>query len=259
MTDAETRLREIGAAGGAPFDIGEAALLLGSLDRPGVPLGRYRAHIEELAGAAGSPDRLASALGEAFGYAGDRATYDDLQNANLLRVIDRRKGLPVALGILYMAVGRRLGAEVEGLDFPGHFLIRVNGQAILDPFERGVRREAPALRQMLKAARGPSAELEAAYFSAAADRNVLLRLQNNIRLRLAQRRQFEPALGVLDRMAWIAPDLPELWRERAMLEAALGRFKGAIASLERYIALERADAPRLEAAALLQRFRTRLN
>jgi len=259
MSDAEKRLRAIGLSGEAPFDIGEAALLLGSLDCPGAPLARYRAHFADLAAAAGSPDRLADALGGAFGYAGDRAAYDDLQNANLLRTIDRRKGLPVALGILYMAVGRRLGARVEGLDFPGHFLIRVDGRAILDPFERGVRREAPALRQLLKAARGPEAELEAGHFSAATDRSVLLRLQNNIRLRLAQQRRFEPALDVLDRMAWIAPDLPALWRERAMLEAALGRFKGAIGSLERYIALERADAPRLEAAALLQRFRTRLN
>ncbi len=259
MSAAETQLRRIGAGGEEPFDIGEAALLLGSFDRPGVPLDRYRAHFGELAEAAGSPDRLADTLGGAFGYTGDRATYDDLQNANLLRVIDRRKGLPVALGILYMAVGRRLGARVEGLDFPGHFLIRVDRTRIIDPFERGANREPPALRQMLKAAYGPSAELEATHFRTAADRSVLLRLQNNIRLRLARRRQFEAALGVLERMTWIAPDLAELIRERAMLEAALGRFKGAVESLERYIAMEPADGPRLEAAALIQRFRARLN
>ena len=255
MSTAEARLREIGARGEEPFDIGEAALLLGSFDRPGVPLDRYRSHFDELAEAAGSADRLASTLG----YTGDRATYDDLQNANLLRVIDRRKGLPVALGILYMAAGRRLGAHVEGLDFPGHFLIRVNRSEIVDPFERGAVREPPALRQMLKAAYGPSAELETAHFRATADRGVLLRLQNNIRLRLARRRQFEAALVVLERMTWIAPGLAELLRERAMLEAALGRFKGAVESLERYIAMEPADGARLEAATLIQRFRARLN
>ena len=259
MSTVEDRLREIGAHGEEPFDIGEAALLLGSFDRPGVPLDRYRAHFDELAEAAGTPDRLAPTLGGAFGYSGDRATYDDLQNANLLRVIDRRKGLPVALGIIYMEVGRRLGAHVEGLNFPGHFLIRVDRGEIVDPFERGERREPPVLRQMLKAAYGPSAELETAHFHPATDRGVLLRLQNNIRLRLARRRQFEAALGVLERMTWIAPDLPELVRERAMLEAALGRFKGAVQSLERYIAVERSEGARLEAAALLQRFRARLN
>ncbi len=259
MTPAETGLRRIGEYGEEPFDIGEAALLLGSFDRPGVPLERYRAHFDELAEAAGSPGRLAAALGGEFGYTGDRATYDDLQNANLLRVIDRRRGLPVALGILYMAVGRRLGAHVEGLEFPGHFLIRVDRAEIVDPFEGGAVRDPPALRQMLKAAYGSKAELEAAHFRTAADRSVLLRLQNNIRLRLARRRQFEAALDVLERMAWIAPDLAELMRERAMLEAALGRFKGAVESLERYIAMEPADGPRLEAAALIQRFRARLN
>ncbi|MYE00503.1 MAG: tetratricopeptide repeat protein [Alphaproteobacteria bacterium] len=259
MSEAEARLREIGASGEEPFDIGEAALLLGSFDRPGVPLDRYRGHFDELAKAAGSPDRLAATLGGAFGYAGDRATYDDLQNANLLRVIDRRKGLPVALGILYIAAGRRLGAHVEGLDFPGHFLIRVDRTAIVDPFEGGAQREPPALRQLLKAAYGPSAELETAHFRATADRGVLLRLQNNIRLRLARRREFEAALAVLERMTWIAPGLAELVRERAMLEAALGRFRGAVESLERYIAMEPADGARLEAAALIQRFRARLN
>ncbi len=259
MTPAEAELRRIGEGGEEPFDIGEAALLLGSFDRPGVPLDRYRAHFDELAEAAGSPDRLADTLGGAFGYTGDRATYDDLQNANLLRVIDRRRGLPVALGILYMAVGRRLGAHVEGLDFPGHFLIRVDRTEIVDPFERGAARDPPALRQLLKAAYGASAELEAAHFRTAADRSVLLRLQNNIRLRLARRRQFETALAVLERMTWIAPGLAELMRERAMLEAALGRFKGAVESLERYIAMEPADGARLEAATLIQRFRARLN
>ena len=259
MTPAETGLRRIGEYREEPFDIGEAALLLGSFDRPGVPLERYRAHFDELAEAAGSPGRLAAALGGEFGYTGDRATYDDLQNANLLRVIDRRRGLPVALGILYMAVGRRLGAHVEGLEFPGHFLIRVDRAEIVDPFDGGAVRDPPALRQMLKAAYGSKAELEAAHFRTAADRSVLLRLQNNIRLRLARRRQFEAALDVLERMAWIAPDLAELMRERAMLEAALGRFKGAVESLERYIAMEPADGPRLEAAALIQRFRARLN
>ena len=259
MRPAEAELRRIGARGEEPFDIGEAALLLGSFDRPGVPLDRYRAHFDELAETAGSADRLAAAIGGAFGYRGDRATYDDLQNANLLRVIDRRRGLPVALGILYMAVGRRLGAHVEGLDFPGHFLIRVDRTEIVDPFERGAARDPPALRQLLKAAYGASAELETAHFRTAADRSVLLRLQNNIRLRLARRRRFEAALDVLERMMWLAPDLAELVRERAMLEAALGRFKGAVESLERYIAMEPADGPRLEAATLIQRFRARLN
>ncbi len=259
MSDSEAWLRRLGERPDAPFDIGEAALRLGSFDRPGVPLARYRAHLDELAEAAGGGDRLADTLGGAFGYRGDRATYDDLQNANLLRAIDRRRGLPVALGILYMAVGRRLGAKVEGLDFPGHFLVRVDGREILDPFEGGVSREPPALRQLLKAMRGPEAELDPAHVRPASDRSVLLRLQNNIRLRLTQRQRYLPALETLERMRWIAPDLPELLRERALLEAALGRYRGAVASLESYIAMEPAAGPRHEAAALLQRLRRQLN
>ena len=82
-------------------------------------------------------DALAAVLAEGYGYAGDTLTYEDLQNANLMRVIDRKKGLPVALGILYIHAGRAQGWDIAGLAFPGHFLVRIEGRGerrILDPF-----------------------------------------------------------------------------------------------------------------------------
>src|SRR5207237_10819284 len=76
-------------------------------------------------------------------YSGDELTYDDLQNGNLMRVVDRRKGLPVALGILYLHTARAQGWESVGLAFPGHFLVRLGDgpdRLMLDPFPVGPHR-----------------------------------------------------------------------------------------------------------------------
>ena len=67
----------------------------------------------------------AEIVARSYGYRGDTESYDDLQNADLVRVIERRKGLPVALSILYLALARQQGWAAEGLAFPAHFLIRV--------------------------------------------------------------------------------------------------------------------------------------
>lgn len=273
-SEAEALLRAFGDRPEAAIDIGEAALLLGSFDRPRVGLQRYRDHLDALArdteaalprDGAGLDARIAAitvAIVDRHGYGGDAATYDDLQNANLLRVIDRRKGLPVALGILYLATARRLGWEMAGLNFPGHFLIRLDAEgerAILDPFNRGRVRGVAELRDMLKAAAGAEAELSPAHYAPVGDREVLLRLQNNIKLRLVQMNEIGRALRVLDRMLLLAPHLPELLREAGLLNLHLGNLNTAMQRLEASLAAETSDAARHRTAALLQDLRRRLH
>src|SRR5215467_14418066 len=162
-------LRELGAADGRILPIGEAALALAAFERPHVDLARYREHLRLLARdvgrhpcAAGDLTSRTRALNEIillkYGYSGDELTYDDLQNANLIRVIDRRKGLPVALGILYIHAARAQGWDIAGLAFPGHFLVRLadgTGRVIVDPFHGGQICGAAELRELLKAAAGP--------------------------------------------------------------------------------------------------------
>src|SRR6267378_807096 len=129
-------LRGLGASGEPILPIAEAALALASFERPRVGPTRYREHLQLLArdvsghpAAAGDVAERARALNEIvllkYGYSGDALTYDDLQNANLMRVIDRRRGLPVALGILYIHAARAQGWDMVGLSFPGHFLVRL--------------------------------------------------------------------------------------------------------------------------------------
>jgi regulator of sirC expression with transglutaminase-like and TPR domain len=266
-------LRDLGAAGEQPLPIAEAALALASFDRPRVDLARYRDHLRLLARdvarhAGESPDLAARAraLNEIillkYGYAGDDLTYDDLQNANLIRVIDRRKGLPVVLGILYIHAARAQGWEIAGLAFPGHFLVRLGEAAerlIIDPFHGGRICAAAELRELLKAMAGSDSELLPEHYAPVSDREVLLRLQNNVKARLLQGQRFEPALAVVDRMLLLAPDQPELWWEAGVLQARLGNLRAAVASFETFVALAPDGTARHQAAALLQQLKSQMN
>ncbi|MFN3461369.1 MAG: SirB1 family protein [Oceanibaculum sp.] len=273
-TEATALLAGLAGSGAAPLDLAGAALALASFDRPGVGFGWYRQHLDELAGAldgtaagrnrdiAGCAGALSAVMAERFGYRGDDLTYDDMQNANLMRVIERRRGLPVALGILYIHAARSQGWQAEGLNFPGHFLIRLQaagGRAILDPFHGGRRLEAADLRQLLAAIAGQDAGLLPEYYEPVPDRDILLRLQNNILLRAVRQGEFGRALSVIDRMLLFAPDHVPLWREAALINARLERMGAAIEALERFVVLAPSSAERHEAAALLQAWRGRLN
>lgn len=276
-TNLEDILRAAASRGDEPLDIAETALAFAAMDRPGVPLARYRDELSRITEAvtarraslaphATARDQAACVsrvLAEELGFAGDSATYDDPQNANLMRVIDRRKGLPVALGILYIHAARGQNWWAEGLNFPNHFLIRMRigaEQVIVDPFHDGRSMDAPALRRLLQDMSNGKAELTPAATQAVSDRQVLLRLQNNIKLRLYQNERFSDALAVLERMRLLAPDISDLQREAGMVNARIGNLGAAIALLRGY--LEKGDggsAARHETARVLADLEKRLN
>jgi regulator of sirC expression with transglutaminase-like and TPR domain len=274
--DPEQCARYLGAlaAVGSPIlPIGEAALALASFERPRVGLARYRQHLATLArdvgrhaDAGGDLAARARALNEILllkhRYSGDELTYDDLQNANLMRVIDRRKGLPVALGILYLHAARAQGWDSVGLAFPGHFLVRLSEGAerlILDPFHGGKVCDAAALRDLLKAMAGREVELSPEHYAPVADRDVLLRLQNNIKSRLLQAGRGEEAVKVIQTMLLLAPDLADLWREAGALHAQLGNIRAAINALDEFVGRAPQGAARHQGAALLQQLKAKLN
>jgi regulator of sirC expression with transglutaminase-like and TPR domain len=266
-------LRGLAASDSPILPIGEAALALASFERPRVPLARYRQHLDTIARdvarhveAGGDLAAKARALNEIIllkhGYSGDELTYDDVQNANLMRVVDRRKGLPVALGILYLHAARAQGWDSVGLAFPGHFLIRLGdgpGRLILDPFHNGRICDAAGLRELLKAMAGQDVELTPTYYAPVSDRDVLLRLQNNIKSRLLQSGRAEPALRVVQTMLLLAPDLAGLWHEAGVLNARLGNLRAAAEALQEFIVRAPEGGARHQAAALLQQLRSKLN
>jgi regulator of sirC expression with transglutaminase-like and TPR domain len=267
------RLAAIGCADVADIDLAETALLLGSLDMPDAEIDDCRAALAALAadlaafapsteGLAERAEALAAVVAGRHGFTGDRETYEDLANANLIAVLARRRGLPVALAILYIHAARAVGWPVEGLNFPGRFLIRLgapDGRVVLDPFDDGMVRETSSLRELLKQGAGTMAELQPEHFAAVDDREILLRLQNNIKVRLLQSDRIAEALVVLERMQLIAPASSLLWLESGSYHARLGNLRSAIEAAERSAGLASDEGLRQRAASLLQELKGRLN
>jgi regulator of sirC expression with transglutaminase-like and TPR domain len=274
MTDDHAEyLQQVGRMSDGDIDIAETALVLSAMDHAATPLARYRAHLDEMAdamagvagavgnvGAAG--DALRAVVAEENRYQGDRQTYDDMQNADLIRVIDRRRGLPVALGILYIHAGRGAGWDITGIRFPAHYLLRLQlagERTIIDPFNEGARLDAPDLRKLVKTAVGDAAELDPKYLEPAGNRETLLRLQNNIRTRATRTGELERADDILQRMLMIAPEHADLHRDLAITEARKGNLRGAISACERYADLAEDERQRQDAARLLQKLKVKLN
>ncbi len=272
----EARLQQIGRRPDEDIDLAEAGLLLATINDPKAPLKRYRHHLSLLVrdtadmgarlGAADSLDARAGALqavlAERYDYHGDKDTYEDLQNANLMRVIDRRRGLPVALGVLYIHVAAQQGWEISGINFPAHFMIRLQmgGEgAVLDPFNGGVRRDTAELRAMLKAFTGEAAELTPEHYAPVGRRDILLRLQNNIKLRLLGDKRQQEALEVLETMLMISPGSAALWREAGVLHVELGNLRAGILGLEQYLQLGGEAPDRHQVAGALQQLRAQLH
>lgn len=264
-------LSRVGGTPDAEIDIGETALALAALDQPGVALGPYREHLAMIAEAPGSrpgdsaadqAEALRWAIHDRFGYEGDALTYDDPDNANLMRVIDRRKGLPVALGILYIHAGRHHGWRVSGLAFPGHFLVAVTAgrdQLVLDPFAGGQRLDVPALRRLTKKIMGENAALRPEHTTSVGSRSVLLRLQNSMKTRALSAHKPQRAVEVLKSMVTIAPEEAVLWNELGAVEAELGQLQGARQAFETVLRLGPAKSLREEVQRQIEALRRRLN
>lgn len=274
--DLESRLRRVGGQADDEIDIAQAALLLAALDRPQVSLERYYHHLSllerdtaELAARQGAEKDLATRIAvlnqvlvQRYSYQGDRDDYDDLNNANLMRVIDRRRGLPVALGILYLHTARAQGWSICGLGFPGHFMLRLDlgsARAIVDPFNDGAVHDAAALRGLVKTMAGSEAELRPEHTATVGNRDILLRLQNNIKLRLIQQERSGEALEILETMLMFAPQRAALWKEAGILHSHLDNMRAAIMAFEHYLELAGPEPERQSIAALLQQLRSQLN
>lgn len=276
--DARSALDAAGQLPDAELDIAAVALQLARIDAPEADWRAAEAELTaiarravELASAdpeadAGDPQRrralLAQLLHEEWGFTGDAETYEDMANANLIHVLERRRGLPVALGLLWLHAAEAAGWGAHGLNAPGHFLLALEhprGQIVLDVFAGGVQLQAPELRSLIKRVAGEHTELRPGMLAPMTKRDVLLRLQNNIKLRRLQANDLEGALAAAQDMLRIAPDQAGLWREVGLIEHRLERIGAALISLDKALALE----PRGEAAArirgLVEELRNRLN
>ncbi|HEY5301466.1 MAG TPA: transglutaminase-like domain-containing protein [Acetobacteraceae bacterium] len=274
--DPRAALDAIGQLPDPEIDIADAALQLARVDAPDADWRAARAELTDLAREAVDLSRtlgrntdlavraeaLAGLLVGRHGYRGDAHTYDDPANANLLMVIERKKGLPVALGVLWLHAARAAGWAAHGVDFPAHFLFALEGrgsQVVLDVFDGGTPLEARDLRALLKRIEGAQAELRPGVLRPVDVRAVLLRLQNNIKSRRLGAGDLAGAVTCAEDMLRIAPDHAGLWREAGLIHQRLGHVQAALRCLARFLDLAPQGDAAARARAAMEELRTRLN
>jgi len=207
-------------------------------------------------------EALAETMAGDLRLAGDLFTYEDPENADVISVSERRKGLAVALGVYYLNAGRKCGLLVQGVDFPGHFLLRIEtdeGPLALDPFSEGrVVLPSELTRRALHAGLTPNvADRLDRLMAPVSDRAVLIRLQNTIYARASQARDFPRAERAALRRALLDPTDHRPWLDVAAAREGQGALAGSLEALQRATELDGGAA--LAARAQRERVRLQLN
>ena len=244
----------------ADIELDVAALELSELDHPGTDLSPYVAVLQHIADrvaivgmAAQAPEEQAAALAtvihEELGFVGDAESYDAPLNADFIRVIDRRKGLPVSLSILYVAAARRMDWVAFALNTPGHVLVRIGKEeaVIIDPFNGGRIMSSEGLTALLQRMLGDATPAEQ-HVAPMSNRSILMRLLLNQSQRAEQAGDHHRARKIYERAVLVAPDHPDAWWQLARLQLQESDVDAARHSLSSMLEVTR-DPERRELAA----------
>lgn len=237
------------------LDLTRAALLIARGEYPSLDIGSCLRELARIATAArvrltaDAPagvrlQALNDTLFDELGFQGSVDGYYDPRNSYLNDVLERRRGIPIALSLLYMDVGGRLGMTLHGVNFPGHFLLRLalrRGALIIDPFHRGRLLDRDELLARLQRATGNPLRFDLRLLDrllAATPKRVLLaRALRNLRAIYCDRRDYPRALRVADQLCQTLPDSADDVRERGAILQLLDCAGAALADYRRYLRL----------------------
>ena len=204
------------------------------------------------------PSRLTAInryLFEEIGFAANVDQYDDPRNSYLNEVVDRKLGIPISLAVVQMEVTRRLGMPLDGISFPGHFLVRLpvdDGILVLDPYNKGRPVSADELRERASPHLGgqaPDDQQLLQILAPATHRMILMRMLRNLKGLYVESGDWERVARSADRLLKLSPDTAEAVRDRGLAYRELGHAKGAREDLARYLQLlpeaDDADAVRV--------------
>lgn len=240
------------------IDLSRAALFVAAEEDAGCDVERTLGALGRMGEEAGAQVRaypgaavvaLNRYLFEELGFRGNRDDYNDPRNSFLHRVVERRTGLPITLSVVYMEVGRRAGLAVEGVGFPGHFIVRVRGEGgdppvLVDPFNREIIDEDDC-QHRLDEVYGGRVQLADEHLRAASKREILIRMLMNLKGVYAQAQLYRRALSAVERILLLAPHAVSERRDRGMLLAQLERLHEASAEVQAYLRLNE-NAPDAE-------------
>lgn len=182
-------------------------------------------------------------LFQKLGYSGNHDEYYDPRNSYLNQVFERRLGNPISLAVIQIEVARRLGIPLDGVSFPGHFLVRLpvdDGILVMDPFNGGRPLDAEELRERARPHLGgeaPDDRALAQILNPAPHRTILVRILRNLHSVYANTDRWDRAARCADRILKLVPNQPEALRDRGLAYLQLGHRSGALNDLKRYLQL----------------------
>ena len=246
----------------ASIDLAEACLLIAEDAYPGLRVEHYLGEIERLAirlrarlpQSNGAEERIIALnqfLFDDLGFSGNAREYYDARNSYLNEVLERRTGIPITLSILYMEIGRRIGLPLDGVSFPGHFLVKLKlrgGVLVLDPFAGGEPLDEQDLRERLRRVVNESSQRRAALGGMTVDqvpleqllepatrRQIIARVLRNLKGIYRVDERPELLLRVMNRILTVSPDAHHELRDRGLVYQRLECWRPALKDLTDYL------------------------
>ena len=239
-----------------------AALAIAGVEYPALDASPYLQRLERMGEAAagrlqrqrgaGAHARIATLnayLYEELGFSGNREHYDDPRNSFLNEVFDRRIGIPISLAVVYLEIGRRAGVRLEGVNFPGHFLVRApadpagaDDDLIIDPFHSGALLSEVDCRHLLRQHVGDEAAFDRGLLATATRQQIVVRMLVNLKRLYVRMRSFPQARAIADLLLAVDPSALGELRDRGLLAYHMEDFAAALKDLEAYLRLMPRDA-----------------
>ena len=248
------------AASNAPgTELAEAALVIARIEYPQLDASAYLARLDKMGDAArrhierqldetGDASTLACIKGlngylfDDQRFVGNRDRYEDPRNSCLNQVLDRRTGIPITLSVVYLEVGRRAGLRLDGVNFPGHFLVRLpedsgrrRGRLIIDPFHGGALLSDQDCRLLLQARVGPEVAFSKSLLAPATRPQIIVRMLLNLKRIYVHMRSFPQARDVTELLLAVTPSALSELRDRGLLAYHLNDLSRALRDLQTYL------------------------
>ena len=178
------------------------------------------------------------------GFSGNEHQYDDPRNSFLNEVLDRRTGIPITLATVYMEVARRAGIAIEGLNFPGHFLLRyqkktaageLTSDLIIDAFNDGAILSDTDCRNLLRKHGGDAEHFDRLTLVGATKTEILFRMLFNLKCIYVNMRSFPQGRSIAQLLLALKPSAMTELRDRGLMSYHLNDFSAALQDLEIYL------------------------
>ncbi len=246
---ARRSFQEIAALDEEAFFLDRAALVLALDEYPNLDVQEYLRRLDTLAARAqvvigenhtaiNTIESINEVLFIQEGLRGNDEDYYDPRNSYINEVLDRRLGIPISLSVIYMEIAKRIDFSVEGIGFPGHFLVKHvdnDRDIVIDAFNLGRILTPNDCQELLDKTYNGAVAMSASLLQPMPKRLIITRMLYNLKGVYTQKEQYSKALATIDKLLLLNPWTPSEVRDRGLLYMQTSLFAKALADLEAYL------------------------